>query len=90
MALSALDLYEGRMEVPTLVEAVADCHCVGTTSARKGFYRDHALDARDFADVAVDAATKGEVALVFGPEDKGLSNDDLKVGTGPAPGSVVP
>ena len=81
MSMTAIEVYENRVEAPTLGEAVADCVCVGATSARRGFYRHHALDVREFASEALESTARGEVALVFGPEDSGLCNDDLKQAT---------
>lgn len=77
MALHARDLFEKRKEYPTLAEAVADCGLVVGTTARRGLYREHAQTPRDLAPRLLAAAHKSKVALVFGPEDNGLSNEDL-------------
>ncbi len=77
MACHALHVLDGRREVPTLAEAVADCTLVVGTSAREGLYRQHARSPRDWAPVILDASAQGPVALVFGREDKGLSNEEL-------------
>ncbi len=79
MACHALHVLEGRRECPTLAEAVADCVLTVGTSARDGLYRQHARTPREWAPVIMDAATQGPVALVFGREDKGLSNDELAI-----------
>lgn len=66
----------------TLEEAVADCSFVAGTSARTGIYRDHSYLAKDIPPLAFDSASKGnKVAIIFGPEDCGLNNDDLKLCT---------
>jgi tRNA/rRNA methyltransferase len=49
---------------------------IGTT-ARRGLYREHAQTPREFAPRLLAAAEKAKIALVFGPEDNGLSNEDL-------------
>jgi len=77
MACHAGHVLEGRCECATLAEAVADCTLVIGTSAREGLYRQHARPPREWAPVILDAAAQGPVALVFGREDKGLSNDEL-------------
>ncbi len=82
MALKALPVYENRRECATLDEAVADCGAVAVTSGIDGFHREQARTPRDWAPELLDiAATGSPVALVFGAEDKGLCNDDLKRGT---------
>lgn len=78
MALHADDIFDKRKEFPTLAEAVADCGLVAGTTARRGLYREHAQTPRDFAPRLLSAARKAKVALVFGPEDNGLSNEDLQ------------
>jgi tRNA/rRNA methyltransferase len=50
---------------------------VGTT-CRAGLYRRHSQPPRDIAPEIVAAARTGKVALIFGPEDHGLSNKDLE------------
>ena len=81
MAMHADDVFAKRKEFPTLREAVADCGLVIGTTARIGLYREHAQTPREFAPRLLAAAEKAKVALVFGPEDNGLSNDDLMLCT---------
>jgi len=81
MALHAADIFNKRKEFATLQEAVADCGLVAGTTARRGLYREHARTPRDVAPRLLTAARKARVALLFGPEDNGLSNDDLTVCT---------
>ncbi len=81
MAVHANDVLENRREFPTLREAVADCALVAGTTARPGLYRAHARTARDWAPRLVEAAASAPVALVFGTEDNGLSNDHLTLCT---------
>ena len=81
MSMTSVSIYKQRKEFDTLAEAVADCSLVGATSARVGFYRDQACTAREAAPIFVEQAAAGPVALVFGPEDAGLNNDDLKIAT---------
>lgn len=81
MACHATPLLDGMRTAPTLAEAVADCGLVMGTTARDGLYRQHARTPREWAPRALEAAATGRVAIVFGPEDKGLSNEDLSVCT---------
>jgi tRNA/rRNA methyltransferase len=82
MACHAETLLSGRREFPDLAAAVADCGAVLGTTARGGLYRQHAGTAREWAPAALESAARGPVALVFGPEDNGLSNEDLALCTG--------
>lgn len=77
MALAALPLYERRREFPSVAAAVADCALVAGTTARTGFYRDHARPIREWAPRLLEGTRSGPVALVFGPEDKGLMTEEL-------------
>lgn len=77
MAAHADDVFERHRNVGTLEEAVADCGLVAATTARPGLYREHSLTPREAAPRLLAAASDTPVALVFGPEDDGLSNEDL-------------
>lgn len=81
MAYRAVDVLDARAEFPTLAEAVADCGLVAGTTVRPGLYRRHARSPREWAPRILEAADTGPVALVFGPEDKGLSNEHLALCT---------
>ncbi|RKX36612.1 MAG: hypothetical protein DRP64_18380 [Verrucomicrobia bacterium] len=72
---------EARKEFSTLKEAIAGCTVVAGTSARTGFYRDTAHSPREFASITLESAKDHEIALVFGREDKGLSNEELALCT---------
>jgi len=77
MAVHAADILNARREVATLAEAVADCAFVAGTTARGGLYRQHVKTPRELAPELLRLAANGKVALVFGREDKGLSNDEI-------------
>jgi len=78
MACHAGHVLESRRECATLAEALADCVLAVGTSAREGLYRQHARTPREWAPLILEAAAQGPVALVFGREDKGLSNEELE------------
>jgi len=77
MAVHATGILEARREAATLAEAVADCAFVAGTTARGGLYRQHVKAPRELAPELLRLAANGKVALVFGREDKGLSNDEI-------------
>src|SRR6185295_17306636 len=62
----------------TLRDAIADSTLVVGTTCRAGLYRSHSQTPKEVAPTVVDALEKGKVALIFGPEDHGLSNKDLE------------
>ncbi len=78
LAAHGQDVLERCRLVAGLGEAVADCLVVAATSARVG-----GLTRRQFVGAPdeivphlVEAMTNGPVALVFGPESSGLSNEE--------------
>lgn len=77
LAVHAVDILDARRTFSTLDEATADCAAVVGTTRREGLYRAHTKDARDAAPELLTLAAQGPVALVFGREDKGLTNDEL-------------
>jgi len=81
MACHAGDILNDRTEHATVAEAVADCGLVAGTSAREGLYRSHCKTAREWAPRLVEAAHAARVAIMFGPEDSGLTNDELSICT---------
>jgi tRNA/rRNA methyltransferase len=78
MAVHAKDILKTAQRFATLREAVTDCGLVVGTTCRGGLYREHSRTPRTTAPEIAAAARAGKCALVFGPEDHGLDNDDLK------------
>ncbi len=80
MAAHAREILHGAKRFTTLREAVADCGLVVGTTCRSGLYRSHSRLLREMAPDIVSAAhhPTRSVALVFGPEDHGLDNRDLR------------
>ncbi len=62
----------------TLDEALAPFQYVVGTTSRRGSARGPVVSPREMASHMVDISQKNDVALLFGPEDTGLSNDDLR------------
>ena len=61
-----------------LAAALADRTLTVGTTCRPGLYRSGVVSLRSAASELVNAAAVNRVAIVFGPEDHGLSNDELK------------
>ena len=77
LACHAKDLLQGRREVATLEEAIADCVAVVGATARLGLYRQHVRTPRESAPELVKLAGSGKVALLFGRETTGLPAEVL-------------
>ncbi|MFP6663506.1 MAG: RNA methyltransferase [Deltaproteobacteria bacterium] len=77
MAAHAGDVLAARRTVATLQEAVGDCVLTIGTVGRATARREAPLDPPAFAAEALAATAHGTVALVFGPEDHGLSNAEI-------------
>ena len=78
MAVHGRDVLENAKCYDTIRQAIADCALVVGTTCRSGLYRRHSRTPREVAADIVAAARNGKVALIFGPEDHGLSNKDLE------------
>jgi len=78
MAVHARTILDTMQVHTSLRAAIGDCGLVIGTTCRPGLYREHAVPLRTLAPAVVAAAMANRVALVFGPEDSGLSNEDLR------------
>jgi tRNA (cytidine32/uridine32-2'-O)-methyltransferase len=77
-AASAGDVLDNAIVVETLAEAVADCGLVLGASARSRTIPWTVYSAREAAAKAINTAVNNKVALVFGREDRGLTNEELQ------------
>ena len=79
LAAGATDLIEQIEVVEQLEDAIADCHLVFGTSARSRTIPWPLLDARPAAVKSLNAvAQHGQnIAIIFGREDRGLTNEEL-------------
>lgn len=78
MAVHGREILENAKAYNSLRQAIADCTLVVGTTCRSGLYRKHSRSPRELAPDIVAAAQTGKVALIFGPEDHGLSNKDIE------------
>ncbi|MDB6060713.1 MAG: methyltransferase, TrmH family, group 1 [Verrucomicrobiaceae bacterium] len=77
-ASNAADVLERAVVVETFDDAIADCGLVIGSSARERTIPWPLLDARRACEQAYREASKQKVALVFGREDRGLTNEELQ------------
>ncbi len=76
-ASGATDLLENAVVHETLEEAIADCQIVVGTSARGRHIPWPVVDPRELAATVGPLSAEKKVAVVFGREDRGLTNEEL-------------
>ena len=76
-AANAVDVVNQTVVTETLHEAIAGCGLVIGTSARQRTMRWTTLSPRESAERAIEQAVQQPVAIVFGRERTGLTNDEL-------------
>jgi tRNA/rRNA methyltransferase len=77
MAVGAHDILEDALTFPSLADALADCTWVIGTTRRGGKQREGVIDPRQMAAEIAEIIQQNKVAVIFGPEDRGLSNREL-------------
>ena len=77
MALKAETILNQAAVFPTLEAAIADCHLAFGTTRRFGKYREDLLTPEQSATQALSQPGNGDVAFVFGREDRGLHTNEL-------------
>ncbi len=78
LASGADDILASARIVDTLEEALADSHFVVGTSARVRGVSLPLVDPRNCASTMIQESVSNKVAIIFGREDKGLTNDQLQ------------
>jgi tRNA (cytidine32/uridine32-2'-O)-methyltransferase len=78
-AASAGDVLQSAVVTSTLEEAIGDCQFVVGTSARERRIPWPLLDPRQCAQRMASASGQQQVAVLFGREDRGLTNEELKL-----------
>lgn len=78
MAAGADDLLTAAQVVPTLAEALVDCHLVLGCTARSRYVVMPECAPREAAQRLHQASLSAPVALVFGRERTGLTNEELQ------------
>ena len=78
-AVQAADLLDTAVVTQDLAEAVADCTLVIGTSARERRIQLPQLSPRGLGGLLAASRPDEQIALVFGREDSGLSNEELRM-----------
>lgn len=76
LAVNAADLLDSAVVTQTLEEALADCQFVIGVSGKQRSLSQQVITVREAAGEVKNIATHQEVALVFGTEMSGLSNEE--------------
>lgn len=77
LASSAADILERAVVVPDLAGAIADCTLVVGTSTRNRTIPWPILSPREFASLAREETQHHKIAVLFGREQSGLTNEEL-------------
>ncbi|MDJ0810814.1 MAG: RNA methyltransferase [Desulfobacterales bacterium] len=73
------DVVDAITRFDNLPEALADCQFVVGTTARLGGERQAVVTPPVMARRLISISRENEVALVFGPEDRGLTNQEIRL-----------
>lgn len=77
LAAGAKDVLDNAHIYSTFDEAIADCQLVIGTSARFRHLQSSLIEPRKCGEIAIQRAQQGNVAIVFGRERIGLTNEEL-------------
>ncbi len=79
LASGAEDVLDAAVVHGDLPSALADAHVVFGSSDRRRGIRMQEIGPREFARLALDAAAAGPVAVLYGTERTGLTNEELEL-----------
>lgn len=77
LAAGAKDTLEQAQTFATFDQAIADCQLIIGTSARLRHLQNSLIEPRTCGELAIQRAQQGKVAIVFGRERVGLTNEEL-------------
>lgn len=76
---AASDVVDKIQIVTDLKTALSTFQYVAGTSARTGSQRQAIIDPADLARKLMPVSAKNKIAIVFGPEDRGLTNEEIRL-----------
>ena len=76
-SVGAIDILDNAVVVKDLNQAISGCVWVAGTSARLRTVEWPILEPRDYVQKALEYIDQGEIAIVFGRENSGLSNEEM-------------
>ena len=79
MAKAGTDVLDAALVYPSLTDAVAEMHMLVGTTGKSGGYRADAATPRRLAPKVLNQAAEQTVGILFGPEDTGLVDEDLRL-----------
>ncbi|MDH2997382.1 tRNA (cytosine(32)/uridine(32)-2'-O)-methyltransferase TrmJ [Pasteurellaceae bacterium LFhippo2] len=77
LSAGAKDVLDNAQIFETFEQAIADCQLVIGTSARLRHLQSSLIEPRKCGELAIQRAEQGKVAIVFGRERVGLTNEEL-------------
>ncbi len=77
MAVAAFDIVENAKVVSSIEEILPQFNILVGTSARTGKLRQNILTPRKFAEEVISTKKDENIGILFGPEDRGLSKNEL-------------
>ncbi len=78
-ASGATDILAGAAVVDSVAAAIADCQLVVGTSARERHIPWPLVNPRELAGIVAPLPAASRVAILFGREDRGLTNEELQL-----------
>jgi len=79
MAKAGISVLDAARVYPSLTEAVAELHMLVGATGKRGGYRSNTSTPRRIASKILDQAASQTVGILFGPEDTGLVDEDLRL-----------
>ena len=79
MAKAGAAVLDAALVYPSLADAVAQMHMLVGTTGQSGGYRAETAPPRRLAPKILDHAREQTVGILFGPEDTGLVDEDLRL-----------
>ena len=77
-SVGAVDILDNAVVVKDLKQALQDCLWVAGTSARLRTIEWPILEPRECVQKSLEIIEQGDIAIVFGRENSGLSNDEME------------